>query len=337
MAQPGLRKVRGIFYIRERGVHRKEKITSTRTRNRREAELILQRYIQQNEARNNGYKGRFVGLAPTFREVRDEFISDCERNGLRPQTLYSYERSLDNLSEIFPYSYQTIHLNEGTIRQFTDRLKSTGKKGKRKSSSVNVNLRSVRTFLNWLYERKYISERIKVRLIKVDKKQPKILTPGELQKIYNLVDDPKLLATFRVYEHTGMRLSELHTCEREGQFIRVIAETAKGRSERIVPLPKEIEEAFELARTNPYLPNLITKKFSKFRKDAGVVEGKSLHSLRHTFAARTLLAQKNPYLVKTLLGHQSITTTEIYLQFPEGYLRDILSELDAKPQGVAIA
>jgi integrase/recombinase XerD len=57
-----------------------------------------------------------------------------------------------------------------------------------------------------------------------------------------------------------------------------------------------------------------------------VVEGKSLHSLRHTFAARTLLAQKNPYLVKTLLGHQSITTTEIYLQFPEGYLKDILSE-----------
>ena len=334
MSNPKLRTVRGIFYIRERGLGQKEKLRSTRTRDRKEAELALERYIQQEKARKNGYRGEYSSMSPTFRQTSDLFLEDCTRNSLRPETLRSYTFSFDNLSKVFPYSLQVSHLSNEVIRQFTDHLKHSGIKGKRAATSVNVNLRSVRVFLNWLYERRFISHKINVKQIKVNKKKLKILTPDELKKIYELIDDPKLLATFRVYEHTGMRLGELHTCEREGKYIRIIAETAKGRSERIVPLPDEIIEDFELATTIPYLPNRITKQFTKYRKLAGVAEGKSLHSLRHTFAARTLIAQKNPYLVKTLLGHQSITTTEIYLQFPEGYLKDILSE-NAPPTQVA--
>ena len=337
MAKPTLRKIRGFFYIRERNPGQKEKITSTRTRSRKEAEIALERYNQEREARENGYQGDYSGMSPTLRQTSDLFLEDCTRNGLRQETLRSYTFSLDNFSRVFPYSLQVSYLSNEVIRQFTDHLKHSGIKGKRAATSVNVNLRSVRVFLNWLYERRFISHKIKIKQIKVNQKKLKILTPDELKKIYNLIDDQKLLATFRVYEHTGMRLGELHTCEKEGKYIRIIAETAKGRSERIVPLPDEIRDDFELATTNPYLPNRITKQFTKYRKLACVAEGKSLHSLRHTFAARTLISQKNPYLVKTLLGHKSITTTEIYLQFPEGYLKDILSESTPTTEIVALA
>lgn len=337
MAKPSLRRVRGIFYIRERNPGQKEKLKSTRTKERKEAELELERYIKEREAYQHGYKGEYAGMAPSFRQTSDDFLADCTRNGLRESTKKSYRTSLDNLAKIYPYALRVINLNETVIRQFADYVRSSGKYGSRQPSSVNVNLRSIRTFLNWLYERHHIPEKVKVKLMKVNKKKPKILTPQELNRIYELVDDPKLLATFRVYEQTGMRLSELHTCEREGNYIRIIAETAKGRTERIVPLPEEITNDFELATTDPYLSNYITKKFTYYRKEAGVPDGKSLHSLRHTFAARTLITTKNPYLVKTLLGHQSITTTEIYLQFPEGYLRDILAMTVVEPAEPAIA
>ena len=96
-------------------------------------------------------------------------------------------------------------------------------------------------------------------------------------------------------------------------------------------MPIEIEEDFEIATTDPYLPERITRNFTRLRKKAGVVEGKTLHSLRHTFAARTLIKTNNPYVVKSVLGHQSLSTTEIYLNFPEDYLKEMLTEKMAIP------
>ncbi|MCH7573962.1 MAG: tyrosine-type recombinase/integrase [Candidatus Marinimicrobia bacterium] len=54
-------------------------------------------------------------------------------------------------------------------------------------------------------------------------------------------------------------------------------------------------------------------------------EGKTLHALRHTFACRTLIETGDIYLVKELLGHAKVTTTEVYLRFPKGYLERVFT------------
>jgi len=75
-----------------------------------------------------------------------------------------------------------------------------------------------------------------------------------------------------------------------------------------------------------YKPDRISKHFSKLRNLANVGSNKTIHSLRHTFALRKLLELGNIYLVKELLGHSSVTTTQIYLDFPNGFIKEVFSD-----------
>jgi site-specific recombinase XerD len=79
-------------------------------------------------------------------------------------------------------------------------------------------------------------------------------------------------------------------------------------------------------RGSIYKPNRISKTFSKLRDKAKISSNKHLHSLRHTFALRKLLELGNIYLVKEMLGHSSVITTQIYLQFPDGYIKEVLAD-----------
>ncbi|NQT62716.1 MAG: site-specific integrase [Candidatus Marinimicrobia bacterium] len=76
----------------------------------------------------------------------------------------------------------------------------------------------------------------------------------------------------------------------------------------------------------------ITKTFTKLRKLAKVADGKTLHSFRSTFAVRMLLKSDSIELVKNLLGHSDLKTTEIYLKFPPDYLKSLLTDkMSLKP------
>ena len=56
----------------------------------------------------------------------------------------------------------------------------------------------------------------------------------------------------------------------------------------------------------------ISKKFKKALRSIGADEGKHFHSLRHTFAVRRLIQGTSIYDLKLLMGHSSVTTTEVY-------------------------
>lgn len=190
---------------------------------------------------------------------------------------------------------------------------------KYKRPTVNSYLKSINAFFSWA-ERKYKVELPpRIKLVKYERALPEFLKPDELDSIYILCKDKKMLSTFKVYEHTGIRLRELHNCELDitdnGTFIKL--RRTKAKRERIIPIPKEIVEDFKITvNGGVYKPDRISKNFSKLRKLAKVGSNKSIHSLRHTFALRKLLELGNIYLVKELLGHSSVTTTQIYLDFP---------------------
>ena len=56
----------------------------------------------------------------------------------------------------------------------------------------------------------------------------------------------------------------------------------------------------------------ISKKFKKTLRSIGANENKRFHSLRHTFAVRRLIQGTSIYDLKLLMGHSSVTTTEVY-------------------------
>jgi len=56
----------------------------------------------------------------------------------------------------------------------------------------------------------------------------------------------------------------------------------------------------------------LSKKFKKALRSIGADESKRFHSLRHTFAVRKLIQNVSIYTLKLLMGHASVTTTEVY-------------------------
>jgi len=136
----------------------------------------------------------------------------------------------------------------------------------------------------------------------------------------------------------GIRLRELHNCildnSTNGKYIKLV--NTKGMKERIIPIPPEIVDDFKIAKCGPYKynpeikepykPDYISKTFSYLRTEAGVSSNKTIHSLRHTFALRKLLELGNIYLVMQMLGHADVKTTQIYLEFPKDYLKEVFDK-----------
>jgi len=86
-------------------------------------------------------------------------------------------------------------------------------------TNINIRLRGICDFLHWLEDNEYVEKvPFKVQLLKINDELPKFLPPDEIKAIYNQVNDPVMLATFRVYEGTGMRLSEFFNSRLNGKL-----------------------------------------------------------------------------------------------------------------------
>lgn len=154
----------------------------------------------------------------------------------------------------------------------------------------------------------------------------------------------------RVSELTGLRLTQYF---QDLDLLRVIG---KRNKERLVPISpdcsKYIGQYLEHVR-----PKLVPTKGSedimflnrrgagltrvmvfiiikKLAAQAGITKTVSPHTLRHSFATHLLEGGASLRVIQDLLGHESITTTEIYTHLDMGYLRDTISRFH--PRGQAI-
>jgi len=165
---------------------------------------------------------------------------------------------------------------------------------------------------------------------------------------YNIVRDVMIFAF-----GTGMRLNEIVNLRWKNvnlatRIITVGDEdfTTKGRNQRYIPISDEaltsilsqrerkkaipIGNSFVFSKPNgdPFTGDYYSKRFKRACKSAGIDKSIHFHSLRHSFASN--LAQKgvNLYTIKELLGHSSITTTEIYSHLNMDSLKEAIETLN---------
>ena len=325
----GLRKLRGKYYVRVFLPGGKEKLIPTKTGDRKLAE-VRKRQIEEREFLVKARLASDINqTAARLSEAAEDYLREC-RTRLRASTIKSYRLALADLKacwgDINVRAITSKHLS--AIREYlTARVNPT---------TANIRLRSVRAFLNWLVQSEKI-ERVpgKVSLVKIDNSLPKFFTPDELDSIFAQVNDPRLKAVFGLLSETGLRRCELFNCTLEGDYLH-LRET-KGRRERLVRIPPGLIPDFILATENPYHPDFISHAFTRAVKAAGIShDGRSLHSLRHTFALREYARTKDIYYVKGLLGHSSVTVTEIYMRFPEKYLEQVFGNAMQEPIAQAV-
>ena len=209
------------------------------------------------------------------------------------------------------------------------------------ASSVNRRLSALRSFYRFALRRKLI-EKDPVHGLQGPKRQkplPQFLKESEMERLldskmwtdsYKDVLERTIIITFYV---TGVRLSELIglddkdidnvTCE--------IKVTGKRNKQRIVPFGKELADVFAQYQevrnttvkgdsiaffrtekgkrmTTAQVRTLVKKNLSK----VSTLKKRSPHVLRHTFATAMLNHEAGLESVKKLLGHESLSTTEIY-------------------------
>ena len=188
---------------------------------------------------------------------------------------------------------------------------------------------------------------------KVGRKLPVVLSPEEIDAMINTIDrstdegerNVAMLETLyscglRVSELVGLKITHVHLNE---QYVQVLG---KGNKERLVPIShralkhiqlytNNIRNKLDITKShrdtvflNRYGRGLTRQSVFLFIKKAGLMAGIdkviSPHSFRHSFATHLVEAGADLRAVQEMLGHESITTTEIYTHLDRNYLADTL-------------
>ncbi len=184
-------------------------------------------------------------------------------------------------------------------------------------------------------------------------KLPVVLTVDEIDRIIAIIDmsrpeSQRNRAIIETLYGCGLRVSELialkisDVYERE-EFIRV---TGKGNKQRVVPVGREALKQISLYRktsrnriqpVHGYEDHLFLNRRGKalsrvmvfiilkdLCKAAGINKQVSPHTLRHSFATHLVEGGADLRAIQDMLGHESITTTEIYTHLSREYLRENL-------------
>jgi integrase/recombinase XerD len=193
---------------------------------------------------------------------------------------------------------------------------------------------------------------------KLGRKLPDTLSYGEIEKLLIAIDQSKPeggrnRAMLEILYSSGLRVSELvelklNNVYEDIGFLRVIG---KGNKERLVPVGSDALKYFKIYRDEirgkpPHKPpqkgfesfaflNRNGKKLSRemifmiikgLALHIGLNKRISPHTFRHSFATHLIEGGADLRAVQEMLGHESITTTEIYTHLDRDYLRQVIQE-----------
>ena len=274
--------------------------------------------------------------------IRDEFLFQCQCRKLSPRTIKNYSKQIDYLLQFLQDEKRTVHIEDVTPKDIKEFLLKMSKAG-RTANYVNDLLKAYKVFFRYSFEENYTGENLTAKIRNV--KKPKVIirtfTESELKKMSNYYQGHDYL-TIRnkvimlLLIDTGIRLSELTGLTEEQIKSDYIIIRGKGDKERVVPKSPLLSKwlikylavrksyfAYRVIPDNIFLSKngkpLTNTMIDRIVKDAGKgcdVSSDirvSAHTFRHTYAQFQLRAGLDLYSLSRLLGHESITITQTYL------------------------
>ena len=277
------------------------------------------------------------------RPTRDRFADDffhClqfEKNAAA-RTLTNYRHSLAEFRKQ-PNLPGWFDLNADHFRKYLFAL------GKREMArpTIRLHFAALRTFFKFLTERHglKVNPLKEVHLPKLEKKLPVVLTAKQIDELLSAPlradkeDQAPLwmaardVAIMELFYSSGLRLAELVglNVESVDPFSESVRVFGKGRKERIVPVGAPALEAIQKYRQSaavqagPLFISKLRKRLSarsvwlllkRYLGQTTIAVNVSPHKLRHSFATHMLDAGADLRSVQSLLGHASLSTTQIY-------------------------
>jgi len=267
----------------------------------------------QNNSRNNAHSSLLADVVKRYLKAR-------KGDGIRSGTVGIYRNSLGKFIRLVGGSTSIRDIRYGEIDKF--KLAFIDKVS---PHTLNMYLRSIKTFLHWAKDCELIEFVPKIKTVNTGRAQPIYVSNSEYEAITAQVDD-HFKRAYYFYKETGCRLREPFNGTISGSFLNISSDRAKGHQERdihlndklmdiLVEMRRRVDNLVESGVANiRNAVNQYSRNFQLACKKAGI-ENRKLHSLRHSFAVRTYLKTRDIYRVAKSLGHSSVTTSEIYTKF----------------------
>ena len=226
----------------------------------------------------------------------------------------------------------------------------------KKSRSQARSISALKSFFNYLlFEGEIHSSPINdIESPKIENKLPEVLTEDEIKRLISSVNldsefGQRNKTIIEVLYGTGIRVSELIELKLSNIFFKenILKVTGKGNKERFVPLGKiaiieikkylnnrdklKINSKFsDILFLNRYgrqlTRSMIFKVINDSSKNAEIDKKISPHTLRHSYATHLLKNGADLRTIQLILGHESITTTEIYTHLDTFHLENVLKK-----------
>ena len=273
-------------------------------------------------------------------------------------TLIAYKTDLIQFNEFVFVQYESslMEVKSTMIRSWMMRLIEVGCSKR----SLNRKLTSLRQFYKYLLRNDFleIDPMVKIVSMKADKTIPSFLTKTEIVALLDQIEFPNDFEGTRdkmileMFYSTGIRLSELINLkildiDYERKQMKVFGKRSK---ERIIPIldsylkdlksysldlrsivTSDAPNLFITKTGNVLYPKLVYRMVNSYLGMVTGVKQKSPHTLRHAFATHMLDDGADLNAIKEILGHSSLTSTQIYTRTSAERLKEIYKQ--AHPRG----
>jgi len=275
---------------------------------------------------------------------------------LSDNSVQAYVRDVAKLKQFIDISNLDITPQKVTTEIIQDFLKHIGDLGLSAYSQSRM-LSGIKSFYAFLEYEEIITDNpaLLIDSPRLGRKLPEVLNVNEIEQIFEAIDHSKPegqrnRAMLEVLYSSGLRVSELINLKLNNiyfdiGFLRILG---KGNKERLVPIGKSALKYLEIyindirpqINKKPGFENfaflnrrgkgltrvMIFTIIKELAQKAGIHKQVSPHTFRHSFATHLVEGGADLRAVQEMLGHESITTTEVYTHLDREYLKQIIQE-----------
>jgi len=274
--------------------------------------------------------------------VLEEYKVWLEIQGKSKNTIKTYSLAIKKFLEFLSQYNGITDFQEDILRTYIDKntifkfLAEQKVKKKLDANSLRLYTRAISSFLKFLGLEEMAKQ---LKAPKVDKRLPKFITYEELLKLIEHTKDKREEMIIKFLFYTGVRVSELVNIKIDDilwdqGLVRIYG---KGGKERFVPLPdfflKELKEyvtSIKNIKTNKLFP-LSARQIERIIRNIAVRSGINKkvtpHVLRHSLATTLLSKGVDIRYIQELLGHSSLSVTQVYTHVVPAKLKEIYSKV----------
>jgi integrase/recombinase XerD len=289
----------------------------------------------------------------TWERYIKDFVSFLKiEKGLAENSILAYQNDVAKIADFaIERNLSAVDIKKSDIQAFIQELHAIGLSARSQARIIS----GIKQFFVFLL----IEDAIKddpselIDMPRLGRKLPEILTIEEIDQLIAAIDMSKteshrnkaIIETLyscglRVSELVNLRFSDIYF---EEKFIRVIG---KGNKERLVPVSPSVEKEIgiynehvrrhqniQLGNENIVFLNRRGAKLTRvmvftiiknLANHIGLTKNISPHTFRHSFATHLIEGGANLRAIQDMLGHESITTTEIYTHLDQRFLREAI-------------